>query len=151
MNRFNEVRSDINEVKQQNIKSDSNFNDMKQCLSDIDEHCSTIMKQMQEDVNDIRKRKESKNDTGKCNENNNNEIIENKVIGSDSENISDNHNEDKLSAKENRNNEGIVDKVSGGVKYNEDYNGAVSYTHLDVYKRQVVRSSKLEVTCIMHL
>ena len=42
-------------------------------------------------------------DTCKCNEDNNNEITENKVIGSDSEdseNISDNHNDDKLSANE---------------------------------------------------
>ena len=39
--------------------------------------------------------KVGKKETGKCIENNNNEITENKVIGSDSEdseNISDNHN-----------------------------------------------------------
>ena len=40
---------------------------------------STIVKQLQDEVNDIRKRKGSTRNTGKCNENNNNEVVENEV------------------------------------------------------------------------
>ena len=69
-----------------------------------------------------------------------------------------NNNDNELSANENINNGGIVDKVSGGVNVGEDYigeimlnknngdiveNGAVSYTHLDVYKRQTQYNHKL--------
>ena len=151
--KFNEVRSDINEL---NIKSESNFNEIKQNnvkfeinmnkrLNEIDEYCSTMVKQMQDDVNDIRKRKESKRDTGKRNENNNTEIMENKVIGFDSEdreNISDNHNDDKLSANENINNEGIVDKVSNGVNISDDYNGEImmNKNNKDVVENGVSKS-----------
>ena len=88
----------------------------------IRDSCSTIVKQIQDDVNKIRKRKESKRDTGKCIERINNEVIENKVICSDSEdseNTSDNHNDDKLSENQNINNEGIVDKVSNGVNISD--------------------------------
>ena len=62
----------------------------------------------------IEKMKVGKKDTGKCTENINNEGIDNKVSDG-SENISDNHNDDKLSANENINNEVIFEKVSDGV------------------------------------
>ena len=68
---------------------------MNKCLNEINESWSTVIKQMQDDVNEIRNRKESKRDTGKSNENNNNGV--------------------SLSA-----NQVTVDKVSNGVNHNDD-------------------------------
>ena len=63
--KFNELSSNINEV---NTRFDAVKSDI---IIEIDESCSTIIKQMQDEVNEIRKRKENKRDTGKWSENNN--------------------------------------------------------------------------------
>ena len=82
---------------------------MKQRLNEIDEHCSTIVKQMQDDVNKIRKRKESRESELK------------QVNNFDS----DNHNNDKLSANKNRNNKEIIDKVSESENISDNHNGEI--------------------------
>ena len=67
---------------------------INQRLNAIDEHLDSCLKQIQDNVNNIRKRNEKwKQDTGKFHGNKNklNEITDDKV-SDDSENISDNHN-----------------------------------------------------------
>ena len=80
---------------------------MNKRLNKIDEHCGTIIKQMQDDVNEIRKRKESR------------ESEINQVSELHSEN---NNNDDKLSTNENRNNEEIFDKVNESENISDTHN-----------------------------
>ena len=116
------------EMKEQNAslvkQFDKRLSAIDEQLVSVDSRISTIQKQMLDTVNDIKKRAEKrKRGTDKLNEN-----------------------------KESKLNQVIDDKVSDGVSVNDNYNDmtnnngdiienvAVSYTHLDVYKRQVTIS-----------
>ena len=102
--RFDELKSDINNMKLQNVNVDKRLNN-------IDERFQTIIKRMKDDVDDIRKRMESRE--SKINvlrgfniENRSNEILENKTIGSDNE------DNETICGNENINKEATVNKVS---------------------------------------
>ena len=130
--KFNELKSDINDMKQQKVN-------INKGLKEIDEHCSTIVKQLQDEVDETRKRRESR---------------ESELKQVSDFNSETNNKVDKLSANENMNNEEIINEVSDN--YHNEYNSeiisdnsdvvenevsksntSVSYTHLDVYKRQL--------------
>ena len=111
---------------------------------------STIIKQIQDDVNEIRKRKESKKDTGKCMEKINNEAIENKVIGSDSEdseNISDNHNGEMMT----NNNKVIVDKVSEN-ENSDNYHSEITSNNGNIVENEVSKNDTLSKSrdCLLY-
>ena len=105
---------------------------------------------MRDDVHSIRKRNKSTRNTGKCNENKNNEGTDKKV--SDDFKTSDNYNGEIIT----KNNKVIVDKVNENENNDSEIMGnnnnnevvAVSYTHLDVYKRQDYNNTSDDNVCL---
>ena len=98
--------TEFNDMKQKKVMLEDNIN---MHLDAIDKHLDSCLsvweKQIQDNVNNIRKRKEErKRDTGKCNENTNNQVIDDKV--SDGDNTSDNYNGEMMT---NNNNDDVIE------------------------------------------
>ena len=148
------MSNDINKhFDESEEKWDKYFNELKEkqnvLFNEINQHCDNIIEKMKD------RTEKWKRDAGKCNEDKDDQVIDTKIdIVSESNNYNMTNNNDNIIKnvvpESNILNssgdeilvgveicrEGVVDEFE---RECEVRLGAVSYTHLDVYKRQLIR------------